>query len=120
MENIIIVAIFVVIVAIAARSTIKHFKGDGGCCGGGGYKVKKKKLSNVKYKKTFQVDGMHCENCKSRVEETIGDIKGVAGVVDLKKGSLTVSYEEEVSDEIIKAKLERLGYQVSEGHSIAS
>ena len=28
---------------------------------------------------------MHCANCKARVEETVNDIRGAAGKVDLKK-----------------------------------
>lgn len=60
-----------------------------------------------------KVSGMHCEHCKRRVEEAVNDIKGVAGRVDLKKGELTVSYAEDVDDEIIKAKIERTGYTVT-------
>lgn len=114
MENYIIIGIIAVIVVIGVIYTVKHFKGQGGCCGGGGYKPKKKKLSNVLYKKTFKVDGMHCEHCKNRVEEVINDIKGVAGKVDLKKGELTVSYAEDVDDAVIKAKIKRAGYTVIE------
>ena len=112
MENLIIVAIVIVVAAIGVAYTVKHFKGKGGCCGGGGYKVKKKKLDNVLYEKTFTVEGMHCENCKSRVEEVVNDMKGVAGRVDLKKNELTVSYAEEVEDELIKGRLKRVGYTV--------
>ena len=54
-----------------------------------------------------------CEHCKNRVEEAVNDIKGVAGRVDLKKGELTVSYAEDIADEIIKAKIERTGYTVT-------
>lgn len=86
----------------------------GGCCSSSGYKLKSKKLSNVLYQKTFQVEGMHCEHCKNRVEEVVNDIKGVAGKVDLKKGELTVSYTEDVADELIKAKIARAGYTVIE------
>ena len=57
---------------------------------------------------------MHCEHCKRRVEEAVNDIKGIAGRVDLKKGELTVSYAEDVDDEIIKAKIERTGYTVEQ------
>ena len=114
MENYIIIGIIAVIAVIGVIYTVKHFKGQSGCCGGGGYKPKKKKLSNVLYKKTFKVDGMHCEHCKNRVEEVINDIKGVAGKVDLKKGELTVSYAEDVDDTVIKAKIERAGYAVIE------
>ena len=55
---------------------------------------------------------MHCQHCKNRVEEVVNDIKGIAGKVDLKKGELTVSYAEDVADEIIKARIERAGYEV--------
>ncbi|MDE6640906.1 MAG: cation transporter [Acetatifactor sp.] len=55
---------------------------------------------------------MHCEHCKNRVEEVVNDIKGVAGKVSLKKGELTVSYAEDVSDELIKEKIERAGYRI--------
>ena len=112
MENYIIMGIIAVIVAIGVIYTVKHFKGEGGCCGGGSYKPRRKKLSDVKYKKTFKVGGMHCEHCKNRVEEAINDMKGVAGKVDLKKGELTVSYAEDVADEIIKTRIEKAGYSV--------
>lgn len=112
MENLIIIGIIVVVGVIAGIYTVKHFKGKSGCCGGGGYRAKKKKLANVLYEKTFKVEGMHCENCKARVEEVVNDMKGVAGRVDLKKNELTVSYAEEMDDELIKARLQRVGYTV--------
>lgn len=46
------------------------------------------------------------------MEEVVNDIQGVAGKVDLKKGEVTVSYAEEVADEVIKARIERAGYTV--------
>ena len=114
MENYIIIGMIAVIVVIAVISSIKHFKGESGCCGGGSYKPKRKKLSGIKYTKKFKVGGMHCEHCKRRVEEAVNDINGIAGRVDLKKGELTVSYAEDVADEIIKAKIERAGYTVTD------
>lgn len=114
MENHIIIGIIAVIIVIGVIYTIKHFKGEGGCCGGGSYKPKKKKLKNVLYQKTFKVEGMHCDHCKNRVEEVIGDMKGLAGTVNLKNGELTVSYAEDVADELIKARIERAGYTVTE------
>lgn len=110
MTNYIIIAILAVIVIVAIRSSIRHFKGQGGCCGGGDYKPKKKKFSKILYKKTFKVGGMHCEHCKNRVEEAVNDIKGVAGTVHLKKGELVVSYAEEVEDSVIISKIEKAGY----------
>ena len=113
MTDYIVIAIILVFVAIGVRSTMKHFKGQGGCCGGGSYKPRKKKLSHIRYKKTFYVDGMHCEHCKNRVEEIVNDIAGVAGTVDLKKGRLTVSYVEDIDDEVISSRIERVGYSVT-------
>lgn len=113
MEDFIIIAILIVAIAIGVVFTVKHFKGEGGCCGGGSFKPKRKKLSNVKYKRLFKVDGMHCEHCKNRVEESVNDIKGIAGRVDLKKGELTVLYAEEIEDELIISKIEKAGYSVT-------
>ena len=57
---------------------------------------------------------MHCDHCKTRVEEVVNDIKGVSGKVNLKRGELTVSYEEEVDNERIKNRIEKAGYAVTE------
>lgn len=112
MENVIIIAVVLIALTVGIRSTVRHFKGQGGCCGGGDYRSRKKKLSKVLYRKTFQVEGMHCEHCKNRVEEAVNDIRGVAGRVNLKKGELTVLYAEDVADELIREKIERAGYRI--------
>ena len=96
-----------------AITVVRHLKG--GCCGGGsGYKPKKKRLPDIRYRKIFTVEGMHCEHCKNRVEEVVNDIPGVAGRVDLKRGELTVSYAEGVEDAKIKERIERAGYTVTD------
>ena len=113
MENYIIIGIIIVIAFFAVRTIVKR-KGRKGCCGSGSdYKPRKKKLKNVIATKIFVVDGMHCEKCANRVTEVVNDIPGVAGVVDLKKGIVTVSYEQEVADEQIKARIQRVGYTVT-------
>ena len=114
MENYIIIGIIIVIVFFAVRTIVKR-KGRKGCCGSSGdYKPRKKKLKNVIATKVFVVDGMHCEKCANRVTEVVNDIPGAAGVVELKKGIVTVSYEQEVADEQIRAAIERVGYTVKE------
>lgn len=111
MENAILILILVVIVLLTLRPALKHFRGQGGgCCGGGDYKPRQKKLSHVRYTKTFHVEGMHCDHCKNRVEEAIGDLPGVAARVDLKAGTVTVSYAQDVPDEAIAARVKRFGY----------
>lgn len=116
MENYIIAVIVTIAITFGIYSAIKHFKGQGGgCCGGGGtVKAKRKKLKNILYRKTFKVEGMHCDNCKKRVEEIINDISGLAGRVDLKNNELTVSYAKEIDDSVIISRLERAGYGIKE------
>lgn len=115
MENIIIIAILVVLIIIGIRSSIKHFKGEGGCCGGGSsVKPKKKKLKNVIGKKTVIIEGMSCEHCKNRVEISINEIEGAAAKVNLGRKEAVVSMEKDISDEQIRAVIEKAGYTVVE------
>lgn len=114
MENYIIIGVIAVIAFLAIRTIVKR-AGRKGCCGSGSdYKPRKKKLKHIIATKEFVIDGMHCEKCSGRVTEILNDIPGVAGVVDLKKGIATVSYEREVPDGEIKAKIERVGYTVTQ------
>lgn len=114
MENVIIIAILAVMVLIGIRSGIKHFKGEGGCCGGGSAPVKKKKLKKVIATKTVIIEGMSCEHCKNRVEQRINEIDGAAARVNLKKKQAIVSLAKDVSDEQLRAVIEKAGYEVIE------
>ena len=114
MEDVIILGILLVVLVGAIVTLIKR-TGRKGCCGSSGdYKPRKKKLHTVIAARVFVVDGMHCEKCANRVTEAVNDIPGVAGVVNLKKGIVTVSYEREVPDGQIRAAIERMGYTVKE------
>lgn len=113
MQDFIIAAILAVLLIIGISNTKKHFKNKSGCCGSGGTYVSKKKLKKVIATKTYTVEGMTCENCKARVERYINDMDGVVGKVNLKKKELVVSMEKEVSDEEIKAAIEKAGYTVA-------
>ena len=113
MENLMIIGIMAVIVLVAMGTIVKR-KGRKGCCGSGSdYKPRKKKLKNVIATKTFKVTGMHCEKCSGRVTEAVNDIPGVAGVVNLKNGIVTVFYEQHLPDEQIKPRIERHGDTVT-------
>lgn len=113
MENVIIIIILVILIAVGIRSGMKHFKGEGGCCGGGfSVKKKPKKLKTVVAKKLVIVEGMTCEHCKDRVERCIDDMEGAAAKVNLKKKQAVVSMEKEISDEVIRGAIEKAGYEV--------
>lgn len=113
MENIVIVIVIAVMVIAAAFSAGRHFKGEGGCCGGGSYR-ENKKLAHVAGKKTVRIEGMMCENCEARVERYINEIEGASCRASHKKNTAAVSYEKEISDEAIRAAVEKAGYRVLE------
>lgn len=116
MENYIIIAILVVAVLVGLHSARKHFKGEGGCCGGGGGepKVKKKTLQDpVVAVKTIYIEGMHCENCKNRVQRQINQLDGAVAKVNLRKHVAVVSMSREISDEELKHVVEAADYKVT-------
>lgn len=114
MENAIIICILLVVIVVAVLRTKKHFKG-GGCCGSGSNTIRSRKaLTESKLgEKVLTVEGMHCENCEARVENALNRLEGVACKVNLKKKTATVSYSREVSEEELKAIVEKLGYEVT-------
>lgn len=114
MVNIIVIAILIVAMLIALQGSIKHFKGQGGCCGGGStVKARKKKLKGpVLGTFVMEIEGMHCENCKNRIEGKLNDIEGVACRVNLKKKTATVSFSRDITKEEIRSIIEKYGYTV--------
>ena len=107
MKDYLILAVLAALAAVGIVSTVRHFRAKGGCC-----RVKRKKLKTVLYTKTFRVEGMHCEHCCRRVEETVNDIRGAAASVHLRRGELTVCYGEEIPDSRIREKVEKAGYRM--------
>ena len=67
MGNYIVGAALLVAVLLALRSSLKHFRGEGGCCGGGGEpKPERKKLQGpIVAEKVIHIEGMRCENCRT-------------------------------------------------------
>lgn len=117
MGNVIIIAILILIAIFSIRSGMKHFKGEGDCCGGGGgstLRDPKKKLDGVIAKKTIVIEGMTCENCRNRVESSINKIDGASARVNLKKKTGIVEMSREVSEEEIRAAVEKAGYRMTE------
>lgn len=60
------------------------------------------------------IEGMHCDNCKNRVERHLDDIDGVVAKVNLAKKQAEVSlYKDGVPDDLIKNTIEALDFQVT-------
>ena len=115
MDNYIIILILAVVIIAAVLRAIKHFKG-GGCCGSKSNSVRsRKKLTSPKLgEKIIIIEGMHCENCRNRVEHAVNNLDGAVCKVDLRKNTATVSYSAEVSDAVLKEIVEKLGFTVKE------
>lgn len=113
MQDFIIFAVIAALVLIGIGSAVKHFRGQGGCCGGSSYKPRRKVLKRAVDRRIFHVEGMHCRNCSNRVTEAVNDVPHAVGFVNLKKGIVTVYYEEPVPDEQIIAGIQRVGYSVT-------
>lgn len=116
MGNVIILAVLVMIILLASKSSLKHFRGEGSCCGGSGDLVKpeKKRLENpVVGKISMEISGMHCSHCKDRVEAALNEIEGVCAKVSLKNNQAIVKYDREISSEVLKKAVETAGYQVT-------
>ena len=113
-STLIVLVVVIAIAAFALRSSVSHFKGEGGCCGaGGGTLPDTKELEGAKIgEKRVHIEGMHCENCKNRVERAINRIDGAVAKVDLKKKVALVSFDREISEEDIRKAVEEQDYKV--------
>lgn len=116
MTNAVIIAILIIILFVALKSTIGHFQKKSGCCGSGTYKARPRKLSSVAAKSVFTVEGMSCQHCVNRVMEAVHSLKGTSAVVNLKKGIVTISMETPMDTSLIKAAIEKAGYTVTDIH----
>jgi len=63
--------------------------------------------------KRIVIEGMSCEHCKANVTRVLLSIDNVKGVdVILEKGIAIVQMDEEVADEILKEKIDEIGFTV--------
>lgn len=110
----IVIGALIVVVFIALSSSVKHFKGEGGCCGGSAApKAKKRRLQQVVDTKKIRIEGMHCDNCRKNVENGLNSLEQVNAKVNLKEKTAVVKLGEEIPDEVLTAAVESLGYRVT-------
>ncbi len=113
MENWIILAVLIAILAVAGARFSKHFRG-GGCCGSGSTTIRDKKelTEPVIGEMTLNVDGMHCENCVIRIENALNRTEGVLAKGNLKKKAIHIRYSRPVERGAMVETIENLGYKV--------
>jgi copper chaperone CopZ len=63
-------------------------------------------------KKIVEINGMHCEKCKARVENALNAIDGVKAKVNLAKKTATVETKANISDDVISSTVTELGFEV--------
>ena len=63
----------------------------------------------------IKVEGMVCNGCENRVQNALKNIEGVENVVaDHTTGTVTITSKSEVSESVLKEKIEYIGFDVKE------
>jgi copper chaperone len=63
---------------------------------------------------TYTVTGMTCSHCVSSVSAEVGALPGVSGVdVDLSTGAVTVTSEQPLDLDAVRAAVNEAGYQLA-------
>lgn len=113
--NVFLILIIVFIMAIALQSAKKKLKK--GCCSGNSYKVKKiksqdKNIAHYPHNAVAIISGMSCENCKTRVENSLNSIDGCYCRVNLKTKTAQIYSKFKLEESDIKKAVEKNGYKV--------
>lgn len=108
--------IIVAVVAVMAVIGIMSFKKrvSRGCCSPSDDSVEKVKIADANpadypYEKTVHIEGMHCSNCVTRVQNAYEE-KGCLAEVSLGKKEAHVYMKTPLSDAKLAAIPARLGY----------
>ncbi len=115
MVDIVVLSLVFILIFLAVKGSLKHFKGEGGCCGGGTGHIsgRRKKLADpVIGRKTVTIEGMHCGRCAVTVENAVNRIEGAVCEVNLKRNLATISYDRNIDDTSIRQAIMDAGYKV--------
>ena len=111
----IVVLVFAIVLALAVRAALRHFKGEGGCCGGGAGApppVADKAIGPAVARRELALGGLHCMKCVARVKAALEALPGVAADVTLDPQRAVVRMDREVPDEALRKAVEDQGFQV--------
>lgn len=72
-------------------------------------------MFNKKIEKTISIEGMKCEGCVTRVRNILTDMKeGIECEVCLENKQAHITLKKDMDNEVIKSKIENLGFTVTE------
>lgn len=63
-------------------------------------------------KRVIIIEGMHCDHCKTAVENALNSIDGVTAKVNLKKNQATVTLTKEVSNQVLTDAIKEEDFSV--------
>lgn len=122
MENVVIILVLAVLVGGAVAYLIRAKRNGvkcvgcpaGGSCNSSRKPAKKKLDGPVIGKKTIRISGMSCAHCAMSVTDSLNKITGARAEVNLSRGNAIVSYDREISDELLRQAVEKAGFAVVE------
>ncbi|MBQ2753257.1 MAG: heavy metal translocating P-type ATPase [Firmicutes bacterium] len=76
------------------------------------YNEDENKEEDTKMKKTMTIEGMMCMHCTGRVDKALNAVEGVSATVSLEDKKAYVTLEKEMTDDELKAIVEKEGYTV--------
>ncbi len=64
-------------------------------------------------KKTLFIEGMSCNHCKMRVENTLNEMDGVSGaVVNLENKLAQVEFSSEIANDVLTEAIDDIGFDL--------
>ena len=71
-------------------------------------------MTQVKQKTRFNVGGMDCASCATKIENAVTRLSGVSDVsVSVQTGGLTVTHDETLQSSSVEQQVKKLGYTIS-------
>ncbi|MEH7890709.1 heavy metal-binding domain-containing protein, partial [Elizabethkingia meningoseptica] len=70
--------------------------------------------------KVFNINGMSCDGCRSKIEKKLNELDGITAIVQLHPPIATVSSDKDISEEEIQQKLQEAGNYTVEKETSSS
>ena len=118
-----IIAVGLLLIVFALWQTVQKARGKAksSCCGTAeavsAKKVEDTDVSNYPYRYRLSIDGMMCSNCAKNVENTLNNMNGVWGKVNLGKKEAEVLSKQAVSEDSFAHALQDASYTLT-GYSV--